>query len=234
MDTISYEEYLHYMQDQWRLSEHIGVVAPTGSGKSWIVRDLLLLKKHAAVIATKGKDDTLERYIKEDGFSRIDHWPPEWYQSHVLVWKKSRLGETGPQRALIHQVMDDIYERGGYVLYFDDLFFVSKTLHLQEQIQMLYTQVRSNGASLIASMQRPSWVPLEAVSQSTYILIGQIESEDDIKRVAAGMGKNWHMLSDAIDELDTYEFLLVRRGKRNPPLHIQRRPNAFSLTSRST
>lgn len=230
METVSYGQYLSYMASHWRLSEHIGVVAPTGAGKSWIVRDLLLLKKHAVVIATKGKDDTLEKYVKEDGFSKIDHWPPEWYQSHVLVWKKARLGETLPQRVLIHRVMDDIYERGGYVLYFDDLFFVSKTLGLKEQVQMLYTQVRSNGASLISSMQRPSWNPLEAVSQSTYILIGQIESEDDIKRVAAGMGKNWHMLSECIDQLDTYEFLLVRRGKRNPPLHIQRRPKDFGIS----
>jgi len=224
METISYDEYKTYMETHWKLSEHIGVVAPTGAGKSWIVRDLLLMKKHAVVIATKSKDKTLDRYIKEDGFYRIDHWPPEWYQHHVLVWKTAKeLGEFRPQQALIYLVMNDIYKRGGYCLYFDDLYYVAETLKLKQPIQMLYTQVRSGGVSLISSMQRPRWVPLEAVSQSTFLLVGRIRDEYDVERAAAGMGISKKMLLAAIAELDEYEFLLLQQSKE--PLHILRRQN---------
>lgn len=222
METLSYDEYLQYMRRHWQLSQHIGVIAPTGAGKSWIVRDLLLMKKHAAVIATKSKDRTLERYISEDHFSKIDHWPPEWYQTHVVVWKPAKeLGMFAPQQMLIYYVMSDVYKRGGFVLYFDDLFFVSDTLRLKSAVQMLYTQVRSNGVSLISSMQRPAWVPLEAVSQSTYLLVGRIRDERDVERAAGGMGISKKMLLAAIAELQEYEFLLLQSGQE--PIHIQRR-----------
>ncbi len=224
MDTLSYADYLQFMESHWRLGQHIGVIAPTGSGKSWIVRDLLLMKKHAAVVATKSKDKTLDKYVSEDGFSRIEKWPPEWYQSHVLVWKKAKqLGDYAPQQILIYTVMNDLYQRGGYVLYFDDLYYVAETLRLKGAVQMLYTQVRSGGVSLIASMQRPRWVPLEAVSQSTYLLVGQIRDEYDIERAAGGMGIGKKKLQAAILELSEYEFLLLQSGKE--PIHIQRRPN---------
>lgn len=222
METWSYDEYKQWMQNNWHLSEHIGVVAPTGAGKSWIVRDLLLMKKHAVVIATKSKDKTLDTYVKEDGFYKVDHWPPEWYQTHVLLWKKAKeLGEFRPQQVLIYYAMNDIYKRGGYVLYFDDLFYVAMTLKLKGPVQMMYTQVRSNGVSLIASMQRPAWVPLEAVSQATYLLVGRIRDERDIERSASGMGISKKALLAAIAELDEYEFLLLQSGK--DPTHIQRR-----------
>lgn len=222
MEIWSYDQYKKYMQSNWKLSEHVGVIAPTGEGKSWIVRDLLLMKKHAVVIATKSKDVTLDRYVKEDHFYKIDSWPPQWYQSHVLLWKKAKeLGEFRPQQVLIYFAMNDVYKRGGYVMYFDDLYYVAETLKLKRSIQMLYTQVRSGGVSLIASMQRPSWVPLEAVNQASYLLVGRIESEDDIKRVAAGAGRDWKALKAAIEELQKYEFLLLQ--KRQDFIHIQRR-----------
>lgn len=210
------------MGKHWHLSEHIGVVAPTGAGKSWIVRDLLLMKKHAVVIATKSKDKTLDRYVKDDGFYKVDSWPPEWYQTHVLLWKKAKeLGEFRPQQILIYFAMNDIYKRGGYCLYFDDLYYVANTLKLKSSVQMMYTQVRSNGVSLIASMQRPAWNPLEAVSQATYLLVGRIRDERDVERCAAGMGINKKMLLAAIAELEEYEFLLLQSGKE--PIHIGKR-----------
>ena len=223
MQTLSYDEYLQFMGANWHLSEHIGVVAPTGEGKSWITRDLLLMKKHAVVIATKSRDKTLDRYVKEDGFYKVDYWPPQWYQTHVLLWRKApELGEFRGQQVLIYSCMNDVYKRGGYVLCFDDLYYVAEILKLKRSVQMLYTQVRSGGVSLIANMQRPSWVPLEAVNQASYLLVGRIESEDDIKRTAAGSGKDWKILKAAIDELEKYEFLLLQ--KRQEILHIQRRP----------
>lgn len=222
MEKLSYDQYLQFMKAHWHLSEHIGVVAPTGAGKSWIVRDLLLMKKNAVVVATKSKDKTLDRYVKEDHFYRIDTWPPQWYQTHVLLWKPAKeLGVFEPQKVLIYFAMADIYKRGGYCLYFDDLYYVSDTLGLKRAVQMLYTQVRSNGVSIIASMQRPAWNPLEAVSQSTFLLVGRIRDERDVERCAAGMGINKKMLLAAIAELDEYEFLLLQSGK--DPIHIEKR-----------
>jgi hypothetical protein len=211
------------MEGHWKLSEHIGIVAPTGFGKSWIARDLLGMKKYGVVVATKSKDKTLDRYIKEDGFVKRDTWPADWYQTHVVLWKKAKeLGNYQEQQALIYFLMNDLYQRGGYVLYFDDLYYVSETLKLRKPVQMLYTQVRSNGVSLIASMQRPTWVPLEAVSQSTFIICFGIRDRRDIQRVAEGTGQDYRALETIIDSLQQYEFLLIEQGR--DILHVGKRP----------
>lgn len=222
METWDYEKFIAYMKRTWILSEHIGLVAPTGLGKTFIVRDLMNLKKHSVVIATKEKDKSLELYVKEDGFVKRDNWPPDWNESHTLLWRKAKeLGNFSEQRILIFYVMNDLYKRGGYVLYFDDLYYVAITLGMRKPVQMMYTQVRSNGVSLISSMQRPTWVPLEAVSQSKYLLVGRIRSDDDIKRTGAGMGQDWRKLKLAIESLKDYEFLLLQDGK--DIVHIQKR-----------
>jgi energy-coupling factor transporter ATP-binding protein EcfA2 len=222
METISYDAYLAHMRAHWKLSEHIGLIAPTGSGKTFIARDLLGLKQHAVAIATKVKDRSLELYVKEDGFVYKDKWPPDWHEHHVVLWKKAReLGDFAGQQALIYLTMNDIYKRGGYVLYFDDLFYVSETLHLKRPIQMLYTQVRSNGVSLIGAMQRPAWNPLEAVSQATYLIVFGIRDKRDIARVAEGAGLDPKELLTAIMALKQYEFLLLQSG--HDPIHVEKR-----------
>lgn len=222
METWDYEKFIAYMKRTWVLSEHIGLVAPTGLGKTFIVRDLMGLKKHGVVIATKEKDKALDLYVSENGFIKRDNWPPNWNELHTLLWRKAKeLGNFSEQRILVFYVMNDLYKRGGYVLYFDDLYYVAIVLGLKKQVQMMYTQVRSNGVSLIASMQRPTWVPLEAVSQCTYLLVGRIRSDDDVKRAAAGMGQDWRELKFAIGSLEDYEFLLLQDGK--DMVHIQKR-----------
>ncbi len=222
METITYADFLNRMKSQWKLGEHIGVIAPTGGGKTWIVRDLLNLKKHAVVVATKAKDKTLTLYEKEDGYKNYEKWPPDYLHTHVLLWKKPKqLGDYAEQQALIYLLMNDLYKRGGYALYFDDLYYVSETLKLKRPLQMLYTQVRSNGVSILASMQRPAWVPLEAVSQATYIILFRIRSRVDIERAADGMGIDRRELIAAIAELGDFEFLLLENGKE--PIHVEKR-----------
>ncbi len=223
METITYDAYLARMKREWKLSEHIGVIAPTGGGKTWIVRDLLTLKKHAVVVATKAKDKTLDLYVKEDGFKKYEDWPPYYQHTHIMLWKKAKeLGYFQEQRWLIYSMMNDLYKRGGYALYLDDLYYISETLRLKRPLQMMYTQVRSNGVSILASMQRPAWVPLEAVSQSTYLILFRIRSRVDIERAADGMGIDRKELIGAIAELGDFEFLLLENGKE--PIKVEKRP----------
>jgi energy-coupling factor transporter ATP-binding protein EcfA2 len=218
VEKITYNDFLNLMHRKWKLGQHIGVIGPTGSGKTFIVRDLLSLKKHAVAIGTKSKDKTLEAYE----FTRRETWPPEWNEHHILLWKKPKnLGDYREQQALVYLTMNDLYKRGGYALYFDDLYYVAITLNLKRPVQMLYTQVRSQGVSIIASMQRPAWVPLEAVSQATYLTIFKIRSRLDVERAADGMGCDRKELMLAIGALEEYEFLLCENGKE--PIHVQKR-----------
>lgn len=207
MEAITYAEFVARMRREWEPGQHIAIVGPTGSGKTYIARDLLALRKYAIVLATKSRDKTLEEYR----FDRFDRWPVEYDARAVLLWKKAkRLGDFSQQRLLIYRVLDDVYRTGGWSIYFDDLFYISETLALKRAIQMLYTQVRSQGVSLIASMQRPRWVPLEAVSQVSYLICFRIHDEIDAERIAGGMGINRKELLAAMKELQQYEFMVIQ------------------------
>lgn len=208
MDQITYTDFIAYMRREWKAGQHIGIIGPTGAGKTYIARDLLELRRYAVVIATKSKDETLEQY---NLFEKFDQWPVDFDLRYVLLWRKAkRLGDFEEQRMLIYRAMDDVYRHGGWTIYFDDLFYIAETLGLKRAVQMLYTQVRSQGVSLLASMQRPRWVPLEAVSQSTYIVCFRVHDKIDVERIAGGMGIDRKELQAAMSELAEYEFVLIR------------------------
>lgn len=222
LQTLTYEQYLAYMRGHWQLGQHISLIAPTGGGKSWIARDLLTMKKYSVAVATKSKDKTLDLYVKEDGFLRRESWSPDWTDRHILLWKTAKeLGNFRDQQVLVYYVMNDLYKRGGYVLYFDDLYYIANTLRLKQAVQMLYTQVRSNGVSIIASMQRPQWNPLEAVSQASFIIVMHIRDRHDIQRIAEGVGLDARDLQVLIRSLADREFLLLQSNKE--PIHVQKR-----------
>jgi ABC-type dipeptide/oligopeptide/nickel transport system ATPase component len=195
------------MRFQWKPGQHVGIVGPTGAGKTYIAKDLLALRRHAVVLATKSKDKTLDEYH----FEKYTSWPADYDARFVLLWKKAKnLGDYQTQRLLIYKALDDIYRHGGWTVYMDDLYYISDTLGLKRAIQMLYTQVRSQEVSLVASMQRPRWVPLEAVSQSTYLMTFHVRDRYDVERIAGGMGVDRKDYQLAMQSLGEYEFLLVQ------------------------
>lgn len=219
MQTIPYNQFLLLLKSKWKGGEHIGVIGPTGSGKSWALADILALRKHVVVVATKAKDKTLDERYK--AFTKRSSWPADYNEKKILFWKKpKRLGDFREQQIAIYELMDDVYRRGGYTISFDDLYYVSETLHLKRALQMLYTQVRSGNASIVANMQRPAWVPLEAVSQVTYLLVFRIHDRVDIDRIAEGMGLDRKTLAGQVSELQKYEFLFLEIG--HEPIKVEK------------
>jgi hypothetical protein len=110
--------------------------------------------------------------------------------------------------------------RGGYTVYFDDVYYISNTLKLKSALQMFYTQVRSGNVSILASIQRPSWVPIEVVGQATYLIMLKIRDIVDIERVAQGVGISKKELIAANETLQGREFLLLQSG--HAPIHVLR------------
>lgn len=210
-ETWDYNEFLNNFRTTWKIGEHVAICGTTGSGKTFVAEDIKLMRKWLVVIATKSNDETLDAY---SGFSKRTSWPPDFHEKLVLLWKKPKdLVKLRETQELVYTTMNHLFRYGGWTIYFDDLFFVSETLKLKSAIRVFYTQVRSSNVSIVASIQRPFWVPVEVVSQSKYAILFVTQDEKDIHRVAEGLGVNYRVLCAALEKLEQYEFLLLIRGK---------------------
>jgi energy-coupling factor transporter ATP-binding protein EcfA2 len=219
LKRLQHDEFLIRFGKTWKQGQHVAIVGSTGSGKTTVAQEIEDLRDYVVVIATKANDESLDHYTR---FTKMDKWPPDYTKKLVLFWKKPKvLGDFREQRRAIYGVMADVFKVGGWTVYFDDLFYVSETLRLKESVRMFYTQVRSNHVSIVSSIQRPFWVPIEALSQSTYVLLFGTRDQRDIKRVSEGISIPIQELQQAISQLEEYEFLFLQTGKT--PILIEKR-----------
>lgn len=207
----------------WLVSEHVTLVGTTGDGKTVLAKDLCNMRKYVVVVATKKADESLDKFSKDEKnkWYTVKHWPPDFHMNHVLYWTRPKeLGDFTEQRYKVFEVLADVYYKGGWTCYMDDTFYISNTLRLGEQVKMLYTQVRSQDVSLLGSIQRPAWVPVEVLSQSTHMLIFGLHNENDVETSAKEQGIKPSILKEAVHQLKKYDFIWVRKGRE--PVIVRR------------
>lgn len=212
---LSRDEFLKEFKLAWHVGQHITLVGTTGDGKTYLAKDICEMRKWCVVIATKKADESLKRFNRESGnWHTVTSWPPDFHQQHVLYWSRPKtLGNFEDQRIRIYNALAGIYYAGGWTCYLDDVFYIASTLHLNEVVKMMYTQVRSQDVSLIGSIQRPAWVPVEVLSQSSHMLIFGLHNLNDVETSAKEQGIKPAMLKLAVEKLQKYDFIWVRRGR---------------------
>jgi len=175
----------------WKQGEHIGLIGPTGSGKTTLALSLLPLRKYITVLATKPHDSTLAQFGKSNGFKQFKEWP-EIDASLVprrIVWPDAKsLYSAKEQQAQFRKTMEQIYSEGGWCLYIDELWFIIFHLKLELEVRTYLQQARSNNISLVAATQRPAFVPLEIYDQSTHLFFWRDNDERNLSRIG---GISW-------------------------------------------
>lgn len=185
VEILSWEQFKTAFD--WRQGQHVTVVGANGCGKTVLVRRLLPLKKHVTVLVTKPKDPSIS-VLKEDGFVTLRKWPPGYNQNRVLLWPRiDKRSQKYEQRDTFVYALNSMYEQGGWCIYSDETFYLTKSLGLAPIFQDLWTQGRSIGLSIVASLQRPSHVPLLAYTEATHLFFFRFTDVRDIKRIA-GIG----------------------------------------------
>lgn len=213
---MSRADWLASFRVRWRQGEHVAVIGPTGSGKTGLAADLLMIRSYVVALAVKRHDDTLGMF---KGYKILRKWPAEYGQKHVILWVKPKsLGDVLIQRGRILAALDNIYEAGGWCVYFDDLSYIADTMHIKMPIVVFLNQGRSSAISAVCATTRPRKVPTEAFNQCRHVVAFKFDDSEEVKRVAEIAGLDNKTMLELNQQLAVYppqgysDFIARSRG----------------------
>lgn len=174
---------------------HILFDGPTRSGKTLLCRKVARLRPAVVVWGTKPKDKSLDAYVDE-GYCRIDHWPPTNReirdqpegQARFIIWPEMHKREDLRRyRGVYLNCIESIFIEGKWVLVVDEgLWTASRTgLDLQRQVDDYAYTGAGNMNSLFVLAQRQANVgPITWTSVMQALLFHQGRA-DDVAEVAS-------------------------------------------------
>lgn len=216
IERLSWPEFVASFR--WEQGEHVSLIGPTGQGKTIAALALLGLRQYVTIVSTKAADPVMEALLERDrgrrrGYRRIGSWPPPAHPSimpRVVLWPPYRgKGDVPEQAAKVEAALDAMFREGRWCIYVDELYYLCHFLGLAADLELIWTQGRSHGVSLVGSTQRPAWVPLFMYSAATHVFFFRHNDEADAKRIANMNAGDPRTIRDAVRSLGQHEFLYV-------------------------
>lgn len=184
----------------WKIGEHIAAVGDTGTGKTYLVSELLRARKYVVVFRTKPDD------IKFPGFKKVRKAEAmdDVYASRLLLTPAYERQSWEGWHAL-----ERVWRQGNWTVVIDELWYAEK-IGLKEPIERLLTQGRSKGISVVIGMQRPAQISRFAISQCTHLFTFRVDGRDaDTIKLATTP-----RIIPAIESLQGHDFAYYHRSKR--------------------
>jgi len=230
----------------WTQGEHVTIVGPTGTGKTTLMRALMVKRYQAggavAVLATKPRDVTLERWARADHLAVVRSWPPRAprfrrpadielpdgrtvaWDHRVMLWP--RTAEASTFRSTMERehraALDAMFVQGGWCIAAEELLYLCADLGLDDALTTLWTQGRSNGISVIGGTQRPVNIPLYAYSQASHLFMFGDSDDVNLSRLQGIGGMDGKNLRGLVKALPHHDVLYI--GTRNRTLVRTRVP----------
>lgn len=210
----------------WAQGEHVSIIGPTGTGKTYLGRQLLPRRDYVVALGTKRLDDTLDDYIKRDGFTRIKHWPPRepWWlkrpagwDRRVALWPAHTGNVTDTRERMVVEFeacLSDVLSHGGWCVDVDEAYYLCHVLGLTSWLEEVWTQGRSSRISLLAKTQRPAWVPLFMYDQATHLFLFGDNDEANLRRVGGLGGLSPKLVRETVAGLPHHDVLYVNTRER--------------------
>jgi len=197
--------------------QHVGVIGPTGQGKTTLVINILPMMPYVTVFGFKPRDKTLDQLMRRNGvgggrYARIPRWvnrDADLMPRRVLWPDMTRLDATRHNRGHYLRALEEIYLDGAWSLYLDDLWYMANHLKLDHEVKVYLTMFRSLEGNLIVSSQRPSWIPLEVFDQSTHLFFLRDNDETNLKRISGISYRSARVVRDTVANLEEFECLYV-------------------------
>ena len=230
LSTFPREEFLS-RRWRYRPGEHVTIIGPTGSGKTYLGWQLLertaSREMPAIVMMKKPRDYTTARFAAKLHFRTVRDWPPLysiWKDNDPpgwVVWPRTRFDDVRADRArksfIFRKVMAAAYRGGGIfrkrprILIVDDAYGLIHLLDLEDEAIETWTEARSMGEGFWSFFQKPSHVPLWAYSQAAHLFLFNDPDKRSRERFAEIGGVDPETVRDTVMSLDRHQALYIRR-----------------------
>jgi len=222
-------EFLPWFKSRWEPGQHVGLIAPTGAGKTTLASGILdHCRKYVLALDAKGGDTTLATL----GYPRLDRWPgmkrissmveeneKNNLPSRWIVGSSNRtLDEAQKLITVLKTTLDDAWSMGNWTLYADELQLLTdpRLMGLREEVDRLLIAARDRGISFMASFQAPKWVSPTAYQQASHLAVSYTQDDDVVKRLAEVLGRDKNEVRGVFKGLDKFAWVIVGRDPREP------------------
>lgn len=205
----------------WKIGEHIAAVGDTGTGKTFLISELVKARKYVVIFRTKPDD------IRFDGFKKVrkaEAMDDVKGNDRILLTPSYERQAWEGWHAL-----ERAWRQGNWTIVIDELWYAEK-IGLKEPIERLLTQGRSKGISVIIGMQRPAQISRFAISQCTHLFTFRVDGRDaDTIKLATTP-----RIIPAIESLSGHDFAYYNRSRRLVTTGNARRLGALMRIPRGT
>jgi hypothetical protein len=226
-----------FLAEYWdyQPGEHVTLVAPTGYGKTWWTNELLRETASrdlpAVVLATKPRDTTVDRLLRQTSYRRVRAYPlPAALRAAdprdgYVVWPKFS-GDPAKdepahrdvfRRALLADYAANARSRRArrrVILNVDEIYGVAVELRLRRELSTIWTKGRSVGVGLWGGTQRPFEIPQHAYSQPQHLFLGFTPDRRDRLRFREIGGVDPDVVMAVTSSLAWRQWLYIHREQR--------------------
>lgn len=181
IERMDWATFLRYLHRVWKPGDHLVELGPAGGGKSFLASEILDTHKYIVALDIKGlRDPSIIRLVDEKGFIPITSWPVKDEKKrlkdhlplrYVLSPPNKEPGDLYRMGGIFREVLQDIYRRGGWSVYLDELRVVcdaNKGMDLGGDVENLILVSRYQGTSVIGASQAPRWIPHAMYDQAVH------------------------------------------------------------------